>query len=98
MYGIGISRFAIDQSGPIVQLGAGLRASISGRWGVDVSAEDLIQLGADYTDLDAASTPPANANQNVLFSTVFAGKEGAIHSYALRFAVNYAFWPYGAPR
>jgi hypothetical protein len=66
---------------------------------VDVSFEDFVQVGADFTDLDAKSTPaPGTGGLNQLFQTTFQGNEGTIHSYSMRVAVTYAFWPADRPR
>ncbi len=99
LQGVGISRFTIDQKNWILSFGGGIRASMSDRWGVDLQFEDIVQMGADFTDIDASSTPPADAiNSGRLFSTTFVGNEGAIHNFTLRFALNYAFWPSGSRR
>lgn len=99
LQGVGISKFFIDQKNWILSMGGGVRASISDRWGVDLQFEDIVQMGTDFTDIDASSTPPADAiNSGRLFSTTFVGTEGAIHNFTLRFALNYAFWPSGSRR
>jgi len=103
---LGVSQFRIDSTDPLVTLGAGLRVSLTQRWGATLEVEDFVQVGADYTDIDATSTPSvAGQDPNApvsgtprLFSTTFNGKEGLIHSFGVRLAVNYSFWPYARPR
>jgi Outer membrane protein beta-barrel domain len=95
---IGVSQFSIDSTDLLVSVGTGLRASLSNRWGVDVGVEDMIQVGADYSGIDAASTPAPDPDNNRLFSTTFRGKKGLIHSFAIHAALDYAFWPWGRPR
>jgi hypothetical protein len=95
----GVSVFSIDETDPVLSIGGGLRISLSKKWGVDVSFEDFVRLGADLSEIDEASTPPPNPEQDFrVFSTSFQGKKGAIHNYALRLSVDYALWPKGLPR
>lgn len=105
--GLGVSSFHIDATDWLVTAGAGLRVSLSQRWGATLEVEDFMQLGADYSDIDEASTPsvldldpnaPPPPGGLRLFSTTFNGKTGLIHSYGVRLALNYAFWPASRPR
>lgn len=94
----GISLFAIDATDILVSVGAGLRASISERWGVQIEAEDLIRVNADLTYLDATSTPPPDPEIFRLYQTEFRGADGLIHNPSIRIALNYALWPFDEPR
>ncbi|MGQ0721446.1 MAG: hypothetical protein ACT4PE_07730 [Candidatus Eiseniibacteriota bacterium] len=94
----GLSVFQIDSSDWALSVGGGMRVALSDRWGVSVGLEDVVRLNADLTHLDATSTPPPNQLTGSVYSTTFTGKEGVIHNFALRLAVNYAVWPFGAPR
>jgi len=95
---IGISRFGIDATDYLVSVGGGFRASLSDRWGADFEVEDLVQVGADFTDIDASSTPPTDPENSRLFSTTFEGHKGLIHNLAFRLSLTYAFWPADRPR
>lgn len=105
--GLGVSKFAVDVTDPMLSFGAGLRVSLSQRWGATFELEDLLQLGADYSYIDETSTPAViNSDPNAppptgaprLFSTTFVGKKGVIQNLGIRMSVNYAFWPYSRPR
>jgi hypothetical protein len=93
----GVPAISVDELDFMVSLGVGLRASISQRWGADLMFEDLVRLGADHSDLDS-STPDVDPDQGVFLATSFRGREGTIHNFGIRLAVNYAFWPYDRPR
>ncbi|MBZ0267411.1 outer membrane beta-barrel protein [bacterium] len=90
---VGISRFRIDATDWLVSFGGGFRASLSDRWGADFEVEDLIQIGADFTEIDVSSTPRTDPDENRLFSTTFEGRDGLIHNLAFRLSLTYAFWP-----
>jgi hypothetical protein len=94
----GLSVFQIDASDWALSVGGGMRVAISDRWGVSVGIEDIVRINADLTHLDATSTPPPSPLLGAPYSTTFAGRDGTIHNFALRVAVNYAVWPFGAPR
>jgi hypothetical protein len=94
----GLSVFSIDESGPVVSAGAGIRVSLSPRWGVNLLFEDIARLGADLTYIDATSTPPPDPERFRVYSTTFHGAEGLIQSFGIQFSLNYALWPYGSPR
>jgi hypothetical protein len=95
---VGISIFSIDSTDWLLGVGAGARASISPRWGVEAELTDFIRLNADLTDIDASSTPPPDASTFRLYQTTFAGEKGLIHNWGVQLAVNYSLWPSGAPR
>ncbi len=96
---IGISRFAIDATDWLIAAGTGIRCSLNDRWGVEASGEYLLQLGADFTDLDSKSTPPPGTTSfNQLFQTTFQGVNGSISNFSIRIGVTYAFWPADRPR
>jgi hypothetical protein len=96
--GSGISVFTIDSTDILVGAGAGVRASVSSRWGVDVELNDLMRMNADLTSIDASSTPPPDANVGRLWQTTFAGRKGLIHNWSMQVALTYAIWPFGSPR
>lgn len=95
---VGISRFGIDATDWLLSFGGGMRASLSERWGVDLEMEDLVQIGADYRDIDASSTPAPDPDSGRLFQTTFMGKDGLIHNLAFRVSLTYSFWPADRPR
>jgi hypothetical protein len=95
---VGISRFRIEGTDWLVSVGGGMRTSLSQRWGADIEVEDLVQIGADYTNIDASSTPPTDPDNSRLFSTTFEGRKGLIHNLAFRVSLTYAFWPADRPR
>lgn len=94
----GISLFSIDTTEWLVGVGAGARASISPRWGVEVELSDLMRMNADLSYIDASSTPPPDVDSFRLYQTTFSGTNGLIHNWGVQLAVNYALWPYGSPR
>lgn len=98
MEAVGVSRFSVDATDPVVSVGGGMRASIGKRWGVQFEAEDLVRLSADLSSIDDSSTPPADALSGRVMSTTFQGTKGVIHNPSVRIALDYAFWPWGAPR
>lgn len=94
----GLSVFSIDQTNFTLAFGAGIRVALTEKWGVDVQFEDMLRMGVDLTDLDAASTPPPDVTQARFYSTTFSGADGTVNNFGIRFAVNYALWPFQAPR
>ncbi len=94
----GISVFGIDALDPVIAVGAGIRVSLSDRWGVDVVAQDLMRLEADHSDIDASSTGEVDPESFRFYQTTYRGKKGTIHNFGFNLALNYAFWPYGARR
>jgi hypothetical protein len=96
--GTGISVFNIDSTDILVGAGAGVRTSVSPRWGVDVELTDMMRVNADLTSIDAASTPPPDASIGRLWQTTFAGRKGLIHNWSIQAALTYSIWPFGAPR
>jgi hypothetical protein len=96
--GQGISIFSIDSKDALVTLGGGFRASLGPRWGVELEVEDWVRLNPDLSHLDAASTPPPDVETFRLYQTTFQGGDGLIHNIGIHAAVNYAVWPFDAPR
>jgi hypothetical protein len=95
---LGISVFGVDSVDPVLSVGGGMRVSLSERWGVDVVVQDLMRIGADHSDIDAASTGEVDPEAFRLYQTTFSGRKGTLHNLGISLAMNYAFWPYGARR
>ena len=93
----GVSVFTVNETDLVLSFGGGFRVSLSERWGVDVLAEDIVRVGVNMSELNDTGDPP-DATMFRLFSTSFTGAEGTVHNFGLRASLNYALWPYGAPR
>lgn len=94
----GLSVFSIDETNWVLSFGLGMRASISGRWGVAVQLEDIVRMNADLSEIEGVSTPPPDPDIGRLYSTTFDPVDGLIHNFAVRLSLNYALWPYRTPR
>jgi hypothetical protein len=95
---LGLSVFSLGGTDPVISYGAGMRVSISQKWGVDLQLEDIVRIGVDNSHIDATSTGAPDSQAQRLFSTTFRGSEGAVHNVGLRFALTYAAWPFSGPR
>ncbi|NNE44932.1 MAG: hypothetical protein HKN12_12055 [Gemmatimonadetes bacterium] len=96
--GSGLSVFSIDEKNMLLSFGAGIRVLLSDKWGADLQFENLLRMGVDLSDINASSTPPPDVTQGQFYSTTFTGAEGTVNSLGIRVALNYALWPFGAPR
>jgi hypothetical protein len=94
----GLPIFSIDEFDPIVTFGAGVRVSMSERWGLNASIEDLWRLNVDVSEINEHSSDPIDPSSSQFYSIQLRGEESSIHNVSIQLAIDYAFWPYGKPR
>ncbi len=99
----GLPELWVDETNPLVSVGAGLRASLGRKWAFDVRFEDLVRVDPGLEGLTGSVPRPdtdegGGVNQRFFAVGVRASDASLIHNFGARISVGYAVWPFGAPR